>query len=99
MPTDNTTAPTTALTDISSIQAAAAAQYEAKVVKELTTKMSVIAKRKSQLAAFNDRMTALFAEFETDLAAAGNNPAKVKEVLEAHKFPASVMHFTPRQDD
>lgn len=99
MPEVTNTAPTPALTDTTSIKAQAQAKYSATVVKELTSKYSAIEKRKSQLAAFNDRVNKLFSDFETALAEAGDNPAKVKEVLEAHKFPASVLAFNPKQSD
>ena len=82
--------------DINAIQATAQQQYADGVTKELTKKLKVIALRQSQIDAFVARWNKRVAEFNAAVAAA-TTPAQITEVLEAYKFPASSIHFTPVQ--
>lgn len=84
--------------DMTAVKDAAQAGYEADVTKELTKKMKVIAKRQSQVDAFVAAWNEKVKEFN-DAINAATTPAQISAVLEAHKFPAKVLHFTPSQED
>ena len=84
--------------DMTAVQTAAQEGYVADVTKELTKKLKVLAKRQSQIDAFVAGFNKRVADFNAAIAAA-TTPAQISEVLNAHKFPAKSIHFTPCQDE
>lgn len=99
MPDTNTTdAVATPGFNLADVKLAAQAKYQEGVTKELTKKYSVIAKRQSQIDAFVAAWNARVKEFE-DAINAATTPAQISEVVNAHKFPACSIHFTPKQDE
>lgn len=83
---------------VADIRAAALSQRSEEVNKELVKKYKVIAKRQGQLDAhakgFADKVKA----FEDQVNAA-ENPEQIMAAIASHKFPASTINLTVRQDD
>lgn len=84
--------------NMTEVKAAAQAEYEKDVTKELTKKVKVIAKRQSQIDAYVAGWNKRVSEFNADIDAA-TTPAQIMEALDAHKFPAKSIAFNPKQED
>ena len=100
--------------NMTTVMAAAQDAYVANVTRDLTKKMTVIAKRTSQIDAYKaelakalDAHVAAFTkkttEFTNEVTAA-TTPAQISAILEAYQFPAKSIHFfapslTPSQAD
>jgi hypothetical protein len=84
--------------NLANIRSAANTAYGEQVIKAITKKMRVVAKRTNQLdahrAIFDDKVAAM----EADLSSAPNATAALA-VLEKYKFPASSICLHVRQDD
>lgn len=84
--------------DMNAVRTEAATKYQESVAKELTKKLTVVTKRQSQIDAYVNAWNKRVKEFNDAIETAAT-PAEITEVLNAHKFPASSIAFTPRQDD
>lgn len=84
--------------NIDEIKAKALSERGEEVSKEMTKKYKVIAKRQGQLDAHVTSFAAKVRAFE-DAVTAADTPEKVLGVLAAHKFPASTICLSVKQED